>query len=117
MPRSATVVRREGDRLVTYTHFGTGNYHPITARIYTDLSLFTCDDALGRDATKVFNYIGGYAEPEGLQNLAISPLTLEGQRIIEGLKAEAEHARAGRPANGLGQDEQPDRARCDRRAL
>jgi polyphosphate kinase len=93
----STVVRREGDRLVTYTHFGTGNYHPITARIYTDLSLFTCDDALGRDATKVFNYVGGYAEPEGLENLAISPLTLK-QRIIDGLKAEAEHARAGKPA-------------------
>jgi polyphosphate kinase len=91
------VVRREGDRLVTYTHFGTGNYHPITARIYTDLSLFTCDDALGRDATKVFNYVGGYAEPEGLENLAISPLSLK-PRIIDGLKAEAEHARAGKPA-------------------
>jgi polyphosphate kinase len=93
----STVVRREGDRLVTYTHFGTGNYHPITARIYTDLSLFTCDDALGRDATKVFNYVGGYAEPEGLENLAISPLSLK-QRIIDGLRAEAEHARAGKPA-------------------
>jgi len=93
----STVVRREGDRLVTYTHFGTGNYHPITARIYTDLSLFTCDDALGRDATKVFNYVGGYAEPEGLENLAISPLSLKA-RIIDGLRAEAEHARAGKPA-------------------
>jgi polyphosphate kinase len=93
----STVVRREGDRLVTYTHFGTGNYHPITARIYTDLSLFTCDVALGRDATKVFNYVGGYAEPEGLENLAISPLTLKA-RIIDGLRAEAEHARAGKPA-------------------
>jgi polyphosphate kinase len=93
----SAVVRREGDRLVTYTHFGTGNYHPITARIYTDLSLFTCDDALGRDATKVFNYVGGYAEPEKLDNLRISPLNLK-STIIENLQAEAEHARAGKPA-------------------
>ncbi|MEQ8366119.1 MAG: RNA degradosome polyphosphate kinase, partial [Roseicyclus sp.] len=93
----STVVRREGDRLVTYTHYGTGNYHPITARIYTDLSLFTCDEALGRDATKVFNYIGGYAEPEGLENLSISPLTMK-STIIDGLRAEADHARAGREA-------------------
>jgi len=93
----STVVRREGDRLVVYTHYGTGNYHPITARIYTDLSLFTCDGALGRDATKVFNYVGGYAEPEKLENLSISPLTLK-STIIGGLRAEAEHARAGKPA-------------------
>ena len=93
----SAVVRREGDRLVTYTHFGTGNYHPITARFYTDLSLFTCDDALGRDATKVFNYIGGYAEPEGLENLSISPLSLK-STIIHSLRAEAAHAREGRKA-------------------
>ncbi|QBY01115.1 RNA degradosome polyphosphate kinase [Rhodophyticola sp. CCM32] len=93
----STVVRREQDKLVTYTHYGTGNYHPITARIYTDLSLFTCDDALGRDATKVFNYVGGYAEPEGLENLAISPISLK-STLLENLKAEAEHARAGKPA-------------------
>ncbi|MBF9032083.1 RNA degradosome polyphosphate kinase [Rhodobacterales bacterium HKCCE3408] len=93
----SAVVRREGDRLVTYAHFGTGNYHPITARIYTDLSLFTCEPALGRDATKVFNYVGGYAEPEGLENLAISPLTLK-RRILDGLEREADFARAGKPA-------------------
>ncbi|MFB9148244.1 RNA degradosome polyphosphate kinase [Roseovarius ramblicola] len=93
----STVVRREGDTLVTYTHYGTGNYHPITARIYTDLSFFTCDAALGRDATKVFNYLSGYAEPEGLENLSISPKSLK-PRLLEMIGREAGHARAGKPA-------------------
>ncbi len=93
----STVVRREGDKLVTYTHFGTGNYHPITARIYTDLSLFTCDPALGRDATKVFNYTSGYALPEVLENLSIAPHTLK-STLLARIAEEAAHAEAGRPA-------------------
>lgn len=93
----STVVRREGENLVTYTHYGTGNYHPITARIYTDVSLFTCDPALGRDATKVFNYLSGYVQPQGLENLAISPISMKA-RLLSLIATEAEHARAGRPA-------------------
>ncbi len=93
----STVVRRENGKLVTYTHFGTGNYHPITARIYTDLSLFTCDAALGRDATKVFNYVSGYAPPEPLESLAISPLKLK-STLLERIEAEGDYAEAGKPA-------------------
>ena len=93
----STVVRREGKNLVTYTHYGTGNYHPITARIYTDLSFFTCDAALGRDATKVFNYLSGYVQPDNLENLAISPTTLK-PRLLEMIEAEADYARNGKPA-------------------
>lgn len=91
------VVRREGDKLVTYTHFGTGNYHPITARIYTDLSLFTCNEALGRDATKVFNYLSGSAAPDGLENLSIAPLNLK-STLIDNIQREADFARDGKPA-------------------
>ncbi|OJH43389.1 RNA degradosome polyphosphate kinase [Paracoccus sp. SM22M-07] len=94
----STIVRREGDALVTYTHYGTGNYHPITARIYTDLSLFTCDAALGRDATKVFNYLSGYVQPAGLENLSISPIELKAH-LIALIAAEAEFARQGHPAS------------------
>jgi polyphosphate kinase len=93
----STVVRREGGKLVTYTHYGTGNYHPITARFYTDLSFFTCDRSLGRDATKVFNYVSGYAEPDSLENLAISPHSLK-STLIDRIANEADHALQGRPA-------------------
>ncbi|MEQ9241468.1 RNA degradosome polyphosphate kinase [Roseovarius indicus] len=93
----STVVRREGDNLVTYTHYGTGNYHPITAKIYTDLSFFTCDAKLGRDATKVFNYLSGYALPETLENLSISPHEMKND-LIRMIEDEIAHAKAGRPA-------------------
>jgi polyphosphate kinase len=93
----AMVVRREGHSFRTYCHFGTGNYHPVTAKVYTDLSFFTADPKLGRDAAKMFNFVTGYVEPHALERIHIAPIDLR-QEIYRRIDAEIANAQKGRPA-------------------
>ena len=95
--KAAMVVRREGEHLNTYAHLGTGNYHPITAKVYTDLSYFTTSKEIVRDLNKLFNYVTGYIEPVGMEKMAISPLMMR-SHLIANINAEIAFAKDGKPA-------------------
>jgi len=91
------VIRQENGKLQTYTHLGTGNYHAQNAKIYTDLALFTADEAIGEDVGKIFNFVTSYSEPKGLQKISVAPLSLR-ETLLDHIEREILHARAGRPA-------------------
>jgi len=95
--KTAMVVRREGEGFRTYCHFGTGNYHPVTAKVYTDMSFFTANPSLGRDAARMMNFVTGYVEPKDLELIRIAPLDLR-EELYARIDAEIAHAKAGRPS-------------------
>jgi polyphosphate kinase len=93
----ALVVRREGDQLRRYVHIATGNYNPVTANFYTDLSLLSADDEVGADATDLFNFLTGFSRQKEYRKLLVSPVALR-DKTVGLIRREAEHAKAGRPA-------------------
>ncbi|AGF75969.1 RNA degradosome polyphosphate kinase [Bartonella vinsonii] len=93
--KMSLIVRREGKRLCSYVHLGTGNYHPVNAKVYTDLSFFTTDDAIGHDVSLLFNYIAQYERPNETMKIAFSPLTLR-SRILKHIEEEITNAKQGR---------------------
>jgi polyphosphate kinase len=94
----ALIVRREGDRIRRYTHFGTGNYNVVTAGLYTDLGLLTCDEEIGADATDLFNHLTGYSAKKHYRKLLVAPVGLL-ERFKELIRREIDHQLAGRPAH------------------
>ena len=112
----ALVVRREGEHIRRYVHLATGNYNHVTAQLYEDIGMFTCDDAIGADATDLFNYLTGYSAKEDYRKLLVAPINLR-RRLEELIQQEIEHARARRRGPPDLQDQPPGRPADDPPAL